>query len=84
MTAASGNWPDSICISPDVVTIVTARRIDQSNSSLTAVLFKQIWLLFSDAGVERLELEPAGDSGADLLAGKFGVFVFDQLQFAGG
>ena len=30
--------------------------------------FKQIWLLFRDAGVKRLELEPSGDLRADLLA----------------
>src|SRR5262245_59501171 len=50
-----------------------------SNQSL-----KRIRLLFCDAGVKRLELEPAGDRGTYLLGGEFGVLVFDQSQFAGG
>ena len=54
-------------------------RGDKSRPALstTAISFKQIRLFFRDARVERLELEPAGEGGADLLAGQFSVLVFE-------
>src|SRR5262245_13440996 len=56
----------------------------ESNQHSSSISLKQIRLLFRDARVERLELEPAGEHGADLLAGQFSVLVINQTQFAGG
>src|SRR5215510_6650333 len=58
-----------------------ARHACSCQFSLHAHSAEEIRLLFQNAGVERLELEPAGERGADDLERLFGRRLGEHLQW---